>query len=195
MANDFLKVEGIEELTKKLKTLDDNVKRTEVLKIQRRLAKPLLDAYREKLPESNKSRSRLTGARTGKRGNKKHREKSKLASHNVFDYTGGNLKRATKIISVPKRYTGGNPSIVIQPTSPKGSLKTKKGKTKDDAYYRFMIVAKGFKGSGRGSRKGANTVVRDARNATLAATQGMTTKEAEQKTAAYIQKQINRLSK
>ena len=167
MANDFLKVEGIEELTKKLKTLDDNVKRTEVLKIQRRLAKPIADVYSGKLPQSNKPHSRYT-----KGGGK-------------TTYDPGNLARSVRVKTVGKNAAKGNPSVQVLPD--------KKGNA--DGYYRFMVVKKGFKGSGRGSRKGANTVVRDARNATLAATQGMTTKEAEQKTAAYIQKQINRLSK
>ena len=44
MANQLFEIDGFEALNKKLKQLPDNVKRTEVLKIQRRLAKPILSA-------------------------------------------------------------------------------------------------------------------------------------------------------
>lgn len=47
---DVTKVEGFAELNKKLKRLGDNVKRKEVLAIQRRLAKPIEKAYRRNLP-------------------------------------------------------------------------------------------------------------------------------------------------
>ena len=167
MAIDVTKIEGFEELNRKLKKLDDNVKRSEVLKLQRRLAKPIADAYSSKLPVSSRSHTRYT-----KGGGK-------------TTYNPGNLARSVRIKTVSKRAAKSNPAIQILPD--------KKGQ--NDGYYRFMVVKKGFKGSGRGSRKGANVVVTQARNAALAQTQGQTTREAEQKTAAYIQKQINRLSK
>lgn len=166
MANDLFNIEGFDELNKKLKLLPDSVKRTEVLKIQRRLAKPIAEAYSRKLPIGNKSHTRYT-----KGGGK-------------TTYERGNLARSVRVKTVGKAAAKGNPSIQILPD------KTSKG----DGYYRFMVVKRGFKGSGRGSRKGANTVVEEARNATLAQTQAMTTKEAEQKTAAYIQKQIDKLA-
>ncbi|WP_271856076.1 hypothetical protein [Patiriisocius marinus] len=168
MAIDVTKVEGFEELNAKLKQLNDGVKRNEVLKIQRRLAKPIAAAYSQKLPQSNKPHTRYV-----KGGGK-------------TTYTPGNLSRSVRVKTVGKRAAKGNPSLQILPDKTKGG--------RNDGYYRFMVVAKGFKGSGRGSRKGKNTVVEQARNATLAATQGRTTKEAEVKTAAYIQKRINKLS-
>ena len=165
MANDFIQIEGFEELNEQLKKLDDNVKRTEVLKIQRRLAKPIVEAYKQKLPKSGKAHSRYTkGGKT--------------------TYQPGNLARSVRAKTVGKRAAKGNPSIQVLPD------KTTKG----DGYYRFMVVKKGFKGKGRGSRVGANTVVKEARDATLAATGGKTSAEAAKKTAEYIQKQIDRLS-
>ena len=166
MANEVFEIEGFEELNKQLKKLDDNVKRSEVLKIQRRLAKPIVQTYKSKLPVGRKSHTRYT-----KGGGK-------------TTYQPGNLSRSVRAKTVGKRAAKGNPSIQVLPD------KTAKG----DGYYRFMVVRKGFTGKGRGSRKGANTVVKEARDATLAATQGLVTKEAQEKVKAYIQKQIDRLS-
>ena len=166
MAIDVFEIDGFEELNRKLKKLPDSVKRTEVLKIQRRLAKPIVSAYASNLPVGKKSHSRYTsgGGKT--------------------TYTPGNLARSVKAVTVPKRKSDGNPSIAVRPS------KTSRG----DGYYRFMVVKEGFKGSGRGSRKGSNVVVPQARDKTLSATQAQTTKEAASKTAEYIQKQINKLS-
>lgn len=51
-------VEGFDELNRKLKQLTDSVKRTEVLKLMRTLARPLVLAYRSKLPvDSGKLRA------------------------------------------------------------------------------------------------------------------------------------------
>lgn len=149
MANDIIKIEGFEALNEKLKKLDDGVKRSEILKIQRRLAKPIAEAFSRKLPTAS-----------------------------------GNLSRSVRIKTVGKKAAKGNPSIQILPDK----------NAKGDGWYRFMVVKKGFKGYGSGSRKGSNTVVTDARNAALAETQGPAVQEAEKKTAEYIQKQIDRLS-
>ena len=166
MAKDVIEIEGFDALNQKLKKLPDSVKRTEVLKIQRRIAKPIVTAYSNKLPVGKKAHTRYTkgGGRT--------------------TYQPGNLARSVRAKTVSKRASGGNPSLQILPDKKKGA----------DGYYRFMVVKKGFKGSGRGSRKGANTVVTKARNAVLASTSTTAVKEAEVKTAAYIQKQIKKLS-
>ena len=130
MANQLFEIDGFEALNKKLKQLPDNVKRTEVLKIQRRLAKPILSAYRANLPVGSRKRKRITKTRYSKRTG------ALLSRSDSFEYTPGNLRRATKIVTVPKSVTP-NPSIVVRPTSPRGALKTKSGKTRDDAYYPF----------------------------------------------------------
>lgn len=149
MANSLISIEGFEELNEKLKKLDDSVKRTEVLKIQRRLMKPVAEAYSRKLPVDS-----------------------------------GNLSRSVRIKTVSKRASEGNPGVQVLPDK----------NSKADGWYRFMVVRKGFKGYGRGSRKGANTVVTEARNKAINETKGPVIAEAQKKTAEYIQKQINRLS-
>jgi len=159
-------IEGFEELNKKLKQLPDRVKRLEVLKIFRKLSKPVQEAYRQNLPKGNKPHTRYV--------------KSGIKT----TYQPGNLAASVSAQTVSLKYSGGNPSIAVRP-SKRGSA---------DGYYRFMVVEKGFKGSGRGSRKGANDVVAKAKTAALQQTGGITTAEARQKTAAYIQKQIDRLN-
>ena len=166
MANELFEIEGFEELNKQLKKLDDNVKRNEILKIQRRIAKPIVQVYKSKLPVGRKSHTRYT------------RDGSKTT------YDPGNLAASVRAKTVGKRHSAGNPSLQILPD------KTAKG----DGYYRFMVVKKGFTGSGRGSRKGANIVVKEARDATLAATEASASLEAQKKVRDYIQKQINKLS-
>lgn len=158
---DFFEIEGFKELNAKLKRLPDKVKRTEVLKIQRRIAKPLEKAYAEALPVGKVDKKRFGTV-----------------------YPKGTLSKSVKTATVPASKVGGNPSVVIRPG--------KKGK--HDAFYKFMVVRKGFKGSGRGSRKGANTVVEAARDKALANVGARAQKEAVDKTAAYIQKQIEKLS-
>jgi hypothetical protein len=158
--SDLTKVEGFEDLNRKLKQLPDKVKRQEVLKIQKRLAAPIIKAYSQALPVGKKDKIK-----------------------NGTRYPAGSLSKSVKAETVPARKVGGNPSIAIRPG--------KKGK--HNAYYKFMVVRKGFKGSGAGSRKGANNVVDQARDRALATTGAQATKQAEDKTALYIQKQINKL--
>lgn len=160
---DVFQVEGFEELNRKLKQLPDKVKRTEVLKIFRRLAKPIEQAYAAELPVGIKDKKRFGSL-----------------------YPKGTLSKSVKTETVSSRRAGGNPSIAIRPG--------KKGKY--DSWYKFMVVKKGTKtGSiARGSRIGKNTVVEDAKNRAWNKTQGRTTQEATDKTAAYIQKQITRLN-
>jgi hypothetical protein len=169
-----LTVEGFEELNKKIKQLDDKVKREEVLKIQRRLAKPLIAAYSRALPVGGKKHSRTTF-------NKKTQENV------TTTYEPGNLRDSVKADTVPASKVGGNPAIAIRPSKKAGA----------DGYYRFMVVKKGTKlGSNRrGSRKGKNSVTEEARNKALASKGLAAQKEAGDKTAKYIQRRINTLSK
>jgi len=164
MPQSLFNVTGFDDLNRKLKQLPDKVKRTEVVKIQRRLAKPLLKAYKNNVP---------VGKRNGAR---------KTSGQNQ-EYKPGNLKRSIKIKTVPGRKVGGNPYVAILPTT--GG--------RNNGYYRFMVVPIGFRGSGRGSRKRRNTVVRDARNRAFKRVSTSAASKYERQTALYIQKTINRL--
>ena len=163
MANkDLTQIEGFPELNRKLKQLPDRVKRTEVLKIFRRLAKPLVKAYSQALPVGTRDKKRFGST-----------------------YVKGTLAKSVKVDTVPAGKSGGNPSVAIRPG--------KKGKF--DSWYKFMVIPKGTKtGSiSRGSRKGKNTVVDAARNQAFNNTGAQARKQAEDKTAKYIQRQIDKL--
>nr|WP_299385581.1 HK97 gp10 family phage protein [Allomuricauda sp.] len=145
-------VRGFDELNRKLRTLTDRMKRTEVLKLMRRLARPVVPAYRSRLPEDE-----------------------------------GTLRRSVAIKTVPSRESGGNPAIAVRP-----------GKSgRNDAFYKFMVIPKGTKlsGRGKGSRKGKNNVVPIARDRTLGAMESGLVQQAEDKSAKFVQKQIDRLSR
>ncbi len=163
MANDLTKIEGFAELNAKLKQLPDKVKRKEVLKIQKQVAKPIIAAYSKALP-------------IGTRDKKK----------NGTTYPKGSLSKSVKAVAVPAGKVGGNPSIVIRPG--------KKGK--HDGFYKFMVVRKGqvLGSTKRGSRVGPNTVVDKARDQALSSVGATAEKAVADKTAIYIQKQINKLS-
>lgn len=53
MNRDLINIQGFEEFQRKLKRLPDKLKRNEVLKIQRRMAKPLVRAYQSELPKDS----------------------------------------------------------------------------------------------------------------------------------------------
>jgi hypothetical protein len=61
---DLFEVEGFNELNRKLKLLPDRVKRSEVLKIQRQLAKPIQRAYAANLPVDEGALSRSVAIRS-----------------------------------------------------------------------------------------------------------------------------------
>jgi hypothetical protein len=61
---DVTQVEGFEQLNAKLKTLNDRVKRSEVLKIFRRLARPVVKQYRANLPIDEGELRRGVGVKT-----------------------------------------------------------------------------------------------------------------------------------
>jgi hypothetical protein len=88
--------------------------------------------------------------------------------------------------TVPARAVGGNPQIVVRP-----STKGKKG-----GYYRHMVVDKGTEiGSNkRGSRKQINTVVDKARDRVVSQRNSSTTAKYEKQMQKFIQKQIDKLS-
>ncbi len=120
----------------------------------------------------SRNHSRTVGKRSGKESKR-------------VDYTPGNLAKSVKTETVPAGKSGGNPSIAIRPGV----------KGKYDGYYKFMVVPQGTKtGSIKdGSRKGKNTVVDQARDKALRSVGAQARKQAEEKTAQYIQKQIDKL--
>lgn len=65
MANlDVTQIEGFPELNRKLKRLDDSVKRKEVLGLQRKLALPVRKAYAANLPKDEGTLSKSVAVRT-----------------------------------------------------------------------------------------------------------------------------------
>ena len=156
-------VKGFSELNRKLKKLDDKMTRREVLKIQRKLAKPLVRVYRDELPLSNR-----------------------VIKNSESNYKAGKLKESVSVETVPARKVGGNPQVVVRP-----STKGKKG-----GYYRHMVVAKGTEiGSNKpGSRKMINTVVDKARDRVISQRNSLTTAKYEKQMQKFIQKQIDKLS-
>lgn len=163
-SSDLTKIEGFKELNAKLKRLPDKLKRTEIIKIQKRVADPIIKAYAQALPVGVKDKKR-----------------------NGTTYQKGTLSKSVKAVTVPARKVGGNPSIVIRPA--------KKGKL--DPWYRFMVIRKNSRPGSRakGSRIGLNTVVDKARNKAIRSVGPAAEKKAADKTAIYIQKQIDKLSK
>jgi HK97 gp10 family phage protein len=145
-------VKGFDVLNKKLKKLEDSVKRREVLGIQRKLAAPVRRAYAANLPKRT-----------------------------------GNLSRSVAVRTIPRRKTGGNPAIAVVPG--------KRGR--NDGFYKFMVIPKGTKTGSRkrGSRKGLNTVVGNARNKTLTQMENGLVESSEKAVQRYLQKKINRLSR
>lgn len=159
-----VEVKGFDELVKKIHKLDDRMTRREVLKIQRKMATPMVTAFRNELPESGRSKKRFGTV-----------------------YPSGTLKKSVAKETVPASKVGGNPQIVVRP-----STKGKKG-----GYYRFMVVRKGtvLGSNKRGSRKGKNTVVQQARDKVYAMLGTPLTDRYQKNVTKYVQKQIDRLSK
>lgn len=162
--NTFFEIDGFDELNEKLKKLPDRVKRLEILKIQRRAMRPAVEAYRRELPQSDSGSSRYV-------------------DRNRIRHVAGTLKKSVRVRTVPAKYTDGNPQVQVLPD--------KTGKY--DGYYKFMVVKKGFTGSGRGSRIGHNTVVPEARDKAYEATKGRILDDAAEKIKKHIQKRIDTL--
>lgn len=62
--SDLVEIEGFNQLNKKLKRLDDKVTRREVLKLQKRWAKPVVKAYSNALPKKSGTLARSVKAAT-----------------------------------------------------------------------------------------------------------------------------------
>jgi len=155
-------VRGINELVRKIKRLDDKTTRREVLKVQRRSAKPIVQAYRQELPKGTRDKKRFGTT-----------------------YPAGTLKRSVKAETVPASKVGGNPQVVVRPST--------KGKVK--GWYRFMVVEKGTKvgSANRGSRTGLNTVVTKAKEKVESSLHQLVSRDYQKKMAKQLQRQIDRL--
>lgn len=159
-----VKVEGFDELVNKIHKLDDRMTRREVLKIQRKLATPIVTAYRNELPESGRSKKRFGTV-----------------------YPSGTLKKSVAKETVPASKVGGNPQIVVRPST----------KGKKQGYYRHMVVRKeeNIGSTKRGSRKGKNNVVKMIRDKVYGMMKTPLTSAYQKNMTKYVQKQIDRLSK
>ena len=155
-------VRGINELVRKIKRLDDKTTRREVLKVQRRSAKPIVQAYRQELPKGTRDKKRFGTT-----------------------YPAGTLKRSVKAETVPASKVGGNPQVVVRPST--------KGKVK--GWYRFMVVEKGTKvgSANRGSRTGLNTVVTKAKEKVESSLHQLVSRDYQKIMAKQLQRQIDRL--
>ena len=169
MANKQINVVGLEELKRKILKLDDKMTRIQVLKVQRRSAKPIIARFREELPK----------------GSVEHTRTTKGEGATSTTYKPGNLRRSVKAETVPAKKVGGNPQVVVRPSV----------KGKADGYYRFMVVQQGTKlgSTSRGSRIGSNTVVEKARNRTAKSMNSLATRDYEKKMAKQLQRQIDKL--
>jgi len=98
----------------------------------------------------------------------------------------GTLRRSVGVKAVPRSKSSGNPVIRIAPG--------KRGK--NNAYYKFMVVRKGvvLGSRKRGSRKGKNNVVTEARDRTLRRMESGLVTQSEAEVTKYVQRQIDRLS-
>lgn len=98
----------------------------------------------------------------------------------------GTLSRSVAVKTVSARRSGGNPAVQVVPGR----------RGRNDAFYRFMVIRKGDRpgSTARGSRKGLNTVVPDARDKTLAQAEAGAIAGMEKELAGYVQKQIDRLA-
>ena len=178
MSKPFIEVEGFSELIGKIKLLaDDKSKKQEVLKVLRQVASATVSVAKANAPVSRKPHL-VSGKRTKK----------------VIQ--PGSLKKSIGTITGKSN----NPTILVGPRA-KGSF--------DGWYGNFVevghnIYAKTFKRKRSASAKAKLSNNAGAKKRTKASlfmarsyeqTKGQVTAEAEKRFAAYIQKQINRLSK
>lgn len=178
MSKPFIEVEGFPELIGKIKLLaDDKSKKQEVLKVLRQVASATVSVAKANAPVSRKPHL-VSGKRTKK----------------VIQ--PGALKKSIGTITGKSN----NPTILVGPRA-KGSF--------DGWYGNFVevghnVYAKTFKRKKTGTSKAKLSNNAGAKKRTKAdlfmarsyeQTKGQVTAEAEKKFAAYIQKQIDRLSK
>jgi len=178
LSSPLIEIEGFPELLEKIKQLgDDRSKRQEVLKVLRQVANVTVNVARANAPVSRKPHL-VSGSRTRKM------------------ISPGTLKKSIGTITGKSD----NPTILVGPRA-KGSFEGWYGNFVEKGH---AVYKKGFK------RKHSNSIKALTHNATGAksrtradlfmqrsyeVTKGQVTAEAEKKMAAYIQKQIDRLSR
>lgn len=158
MSNALFEIEGFPQLQAKIKQLPDKIKKREMLKILRAVAKPTVQAAKAEAPV----------------GEREHKRYSKRDGGVIATYQPGNLKKSIGNITGKRGMARVNAVIYVGPRS--------KGR-KNDGYYGGMV-------HGGTKFQKANKFMDRAFNRT----QGQVTEDAAAKTAAYIQKQINKLS-
>lgn len=176
MSKSLVEIQGFKELQQQLMRFSDGVKRKELLKILGQVANPTLAAAKITVPVGTKKHTRYVGVKKGIR-----RKRGSVSSDDKITYQPGNLKKSLKKI-VAKR-SKVNPRLDVG-----AKVSRRKGK-KPDGYYAHMIVNKGFKGVG--GRVSGN---RDFLNEAYQKTKGLVTRDAENRVARYLNKQIKRLS-
>lgn len=159
MSKSIVEITGFKELNQKIKLLPDKVKKREMLKVLRIVAKPTVAAARAQAPT----------------GDKPHKRYSRKDGSVLGSYLPGNLKKSLGNITGKRGLGKSNAVIYVGPRS--------KGK-KYDGYYGGMV-------HGGTKHQKANPFMDRA----YAQTKGQVTAEAEIKTAKFLQRQIDKLSK
>lgn len=164
--NSDIKVEGFETVKELIRKLPEKVKKREVIKLFGQVANPTLKAMRLQAPKGEKAHTRYTGVQKGVR-----RAKGSVSESDKVEYTPGYGRRTIRKKTLRK---SNDPMIAVGPHS-FGKL---------DGFYMRNWVNKGTK------LKASNPFVDRA----FEITKGQVTKDAEKRTAKYIQKQIDRLN-
>ena len=164
MSKELVEIKGFPELKKLIQKLPDKVKRSEVQKILGQVANPTVKAAKEELGKG----SGFINI-NGKRYKRLRRQIGKTVIQDAYVPGYGQRTIAKATMRRAK-----NPMVVVSPRSRSG---------KDGYYLRQWIIP--------GTRfMKANPFIDRA----YERTKGKVTPDAEKKVAAYIQKQINRLS-
>lgn len=158
MSKALFEIEGFDKLNAKIKQLPDKVKKREMLKVLRQVAKPTVAAARSQAPV----------------GTRRHKRYSRRDGSVLGVYDPGNLKKSIGNITGRRGRARTNAVLYVGPRS--------KGR-KYDGYYGAMV-------HGGTKFQKPNPYMDRAYNQT----KGMVTKDAEEKVAAAIQKQIDKLS-
>lgn len=159
MSKTLFEIKGFPELQRKIKQLPDKVKKREMLKVLRVVAKPTVAAAKQEAPV----------------GTKVHKRYSRRDGSVLGVYNPGNLKKSIGNITGRRGLARTNAVLYVGPRS--------KGR-KYDGYYGAMV-------HGGTKYQKPNKYMDRA----YSRTKGQVTRDAEDKVAAAIQKQINKLSK
>jgi hypothetical protein len=177
MSKLIVDVAGFKELESKIKQLaNDKDKKREMILILRQVAKPTVAAARQTAPRSKKEHTISGGTRAKK------------------TIQPGNLSKSIGDIVGKKGGSRINPTVYVGPRA-RGTYDGFYGAWVHEGHN---IYAKGFK---RKRKKGANNAFAKSKtkanqfmDRAYAQTQGRVTTDAEKRTAAFIQRRINKLS-